>query len=164
MPKKAGAVVIVSDDVVHIGERYYIKATTTLIDTETGEQIDNTAFAREEDVKKGMDSSQVTGATSSYARKYALNGLFCIDDVKDADSRDNRQKEAKEQQKAEEERKKVEKLTISEVKVKALENRCKDDNVDTNKIMQLYKVKSLSELTELKYSNINQHWEEIRGA
>lgn len=79
----------INDEVMLIGDRYYIKATATLRDCESEESIANIAFAREEEVKKGMDSSQVTGATSSYARKYALNGLFCIDDVKDADTRDN---------------------------------------------------------------------------
>lgn len=73
-----------SDELVQIGERYYIKATAKLID-ENGE-IENIAYAREEESKKGMDGSQITGASSSYARKYALNGLFLIDDVKDSDS------------------------------------------------------------------------------
>ena len=98
--KKVGAAVTVSDEVVLIGDRYYIKATATLHDTESSGSISNTAYAREDEGKKGMDVSQVTGATSSYARKYALNGLFCIDDVKDADTRDNRQEEAKKQQQA----------------------------------------------------------------
>ena len=83
---KVGATIVLSDDIVFIGERYYVKATATLYDTESNESISVTALARETDVKKGMDSSQVTGATSSYARKYALNGLFAIDDTKDADS------------------------------------------------------------------------------
>jgi hypothetical protein len=74
----------VSDEIVLIGERYYVKATATLSDGE--DAIAVTAYAREEDNKKGMDASQLTGATSSYARKYALNGLFCIDDAKDADT------------------------------------------------------------------------------
>lgn len=73
-----------TDELVQIGERYYVKATAILSDgTET---ITNTAYAREEEAKKGMDSSQITGASSSYARKYALNGLFLIDDVKDSDT------------------------------------------------------------------------------
>lgn len=72
-----------------IGDRYYIRATARFVDCESGETVDNTAYAREEQEKKGMDVSQVTGSTSSYARKYALNGLFCIDDVKDADNQDN---------------------------------------------------------------------------
>ncbi|MBW0059763.1 ERF family protein [Escherichia coli] len=74
----------VSDEIVLIGERYYVKATATLSDGE--DAIAVTAYAREEENKKGMDASQLTGATSSYARKYALNGLFCIDDAKDADT------------------------------------------------------------------------------
>lgn len=83
------AALIVGDELVLIGERYYIKATARFVDCESGETVGNTAYAREEQEKKGMDVSQVTGSTSSYARKYALNGLFCIDDVKDADNQDN---------------------------------------------------------------------------
>lgn len=74
----------VSDEIVLIGNRYYVKATATLSDGE--DEIAVTAYAREEESKKGMDCSQLTGATSSYARKYALNGLFCIDDAKDPDT------------------------------------------------------------------------------
>lgn len=79
-------VLTVSDEVIHLGERYYIKARATLFDTESDAQITNTALARESPEKKGMDDSQITGTASSYARKYALNGLFCIDDTKDADT------------------------------------------------------------------------------
>lgn len=82
--KKVELVLNITDELVQIGERYYVKATAILSDgTET---ITNTAYAREEETKKGMDSSQITGASSSYARKYALNGLFLIDDVKDSDA------------------------------------------------------------------------------
>jgi len=77
----------VSDEIELIGDRYYVKATASICDSEN--QIYATAFAREPIVKKGMDEAQITGATSSYARKYALNGLLCIDDTKDADSMDN---------------------------------------------------------------------------
>ena len=78
--------IVIKDDIVLVGDRFYVKATATLIDSETGESVEASAFARESADKKGMDSSQVTGATSSYARKYALNGLFAIDDNKDADA------------------------------------------------------------------------------
>lgn len=74
----------VSDEIVMFGNRYYVKATATLSDGE--DSISATAFAREEFELKGMTAGQITGATSSYARKYALNGLFCIDDAKDADT------------------------------------------------------------------------------
>lgn len=84
------AVLLLSDELIQIGERYYIKAVATFADTESPERITVTASAREELTRKGMDSSQITGATSSYARKYALSGLFAIDDTKDADTMDNR--------------------------------------------------------------------------
>ncbi len=77
----------INDDIVLVGDRYYVKATVTLTDGESS--IHNTAYARESLSKKGMDDSQVTGSTSSYARKYAMNGMFCIDDTKDADNFDN---------------------------------------------------------------------------
>ena len=76
----------ISDEVVMVGDRFYIKATATLR-KDTGEVVSSSvAYAREDESKKGMDGAQVTGAASSYARKYALNGLFCIDDTKDADT------------------------------------------------------------------------------
>ena len=74
-----------SDEMIAVGDRIYVKATVTLTN-DKGEKEVTTAFAREEETKKGMDGSQITGASSSYARKYALNGLFCIDDAKDSDS------------------------------------------------------------------------------
>lgn len=75
----------ITDDIILVGARVYVKATATLKNAK-GEEETTTAFAREEEMKKGMDASQVTGASSSYARKYALNGLFCIDDTRDADA------------------------------------------------------------------------------
>ena len=83
-PLLQNVTLMVSDDIVLIGDRYYVKATATLSDGE--DSISATAFAREEKEQKGMTAGQITGATSSYARKYALNGLFCIDDAKDADT------------------------------------------------------------------------------
>ena len=83
---KNKATVIISDDILFVEGRHYIKATVKFIDTENGEMVENSALAREEEVKKGMDASQITGSVSSYARKYALNGMFAIDDTKDSDS------------------------------------------------------------------------------
>lgn len=83
--RKNRTTLVLSDTLENIGERYYIKATAELIDLDEKASIQVSAFAREEESKKGMDGSQVTGASSSYARKYALNGLFNIDDTKDSD-------------------------------------------------------------------------------
>ena len=84
--KKNGLVLLLTDKPVCIGQRYYIEATARLYDIESEQFIEATASAREADTKKGMDDSQVTGTASSYARKYALNGLYNIDDTKDADT------------------------------------------------------------------------------
>ena len=83
---KNSGLVLLSDDIIMVGDRHYVKAVASFVDVESGERIEVSACAREEDEKKGMDGSQITGASSSYARKYALNGLFDIDDTKDSDS------------------------------------------------------------------------------
>lgn len=86
-PLLGDLVLTVNDDIQIIGDRIYVKSTATITDGENS--ISNQAFARESLTKKGMDDSQITGTASSYARKYALNGLLLIDDTKDADSMDN---------------------------------------------------------------------------
>lgn len=98
-PLLDGFVLVISDEVIQIGSRIYIKATVTLTDGK--ETITNTAWAREEEDKKGMDGSQITGAASSYARKYALNGMFLIDDNKDSDSTNHHGKDKAEPPKEE---------------------------------------------------------------
>jgi len=83
-PLLKGLVLTVSDEIVNIGQRFYVKATARISDGTNS--IENTAYAREEEDRKGMNAAQITGASSSYARKYALNGLFLIDDARDADA------------------------------------------------------------------------------
>jgi hypothetical protein len=87
--EQSGLLLTISDDIVQLGDRFYVKATAIIIDGD--KQVSVSAFARESLDKKGMDTAQITGACSSYARKYALNGLFLIDDTKDADEQDNTQ-------------------------------------------------------------------------
>lgn len=84
--KSNNCVLTITDGLEQIGERYYIRAAATITDAEGNESYTNVAYAREEETKKGMDGAQITGTASSYARKYALNGLFLIDDTKDADT------------------------------------------------------------------------------
>lgn len=86
--KKHGAVITISDDILQVGDRFYIKATATITDKD-GKSFSTSALAREALVKKGMDEAQITGSASSYARKYALGGLFLLDDNKDIDSIEN---------------------------------------------------------------------------
>jgi len=82
--KKHNCTLVINDEVVMLGNRFYVKATAVIVDGKDRREV--SAFAREAEVKKGMDEAQITGSASSYARKYALNGLFLIDDTKDADS------------------------------------------------------------------------------
>ena len=84
--QEQGLMLTIKDEVVNIGDRYYVRATVLLDDISSNGEIAITALAREEEAKRGMDASQITGTASSYARKYALNGLFLIDDTKDADT------------------------------------------------------------------------------
>lgn len=154
--KKVNAAVKISDEIIQIGDRYYIKATANLIDCESGESISNTALAREEDSKKGMDSSQLTGSTSSYARKYALNGLFCIDDVKDADSRDNSARDTKQNKD----------IATSEAdriaKVNEVMSALKEKDINVEIVKRLYKVDDLRTLDVKKCDNIMKHLDDIK--
>jgi hypothetical protein len=101
--KSNNCVLTITDGLEQIGERYYIRAAATITDAEGDESYTNVAYAREEETKKGMDGAQITGTASSYARKYALNGLFLIDDTKDADTDEHAKQtgaEPKEEKKA----------------------------------------------------------------
>lgn len=97
--EKHSCALVEEDTVLQIGERYYVKACATLYDLDGGEDVSAYGWAREDDTKKGMDGSQITGTASSYARKYALNALFLIDDTKDADT-DEYQKQQKPKQRS----------------------------------------------------------------
>lgn len=148
---KHGCTLTISDSIMLIGDRFYVKATATLSDTDSDKSISVSAYARESQDKKGMDASQVTGATSSYARKYALNGLFCIDDTKDADIDEHWQQQEKGGRKAEpkQQQSKQQKpaaLTKDELidKVVAL---CDAKRKKVSDICMMSKVNSLEDLT-----------------
>jgi len=93
--KEQNCILTIADNIEMIGNRFYVKTEAKIIDVENGSAYFTTALAREEETKKGMDGAQITGASSSYARKYALNGLFLIDDTKDADSTNTHGKDEK---------------------------------------------------------------------
>lgn len=155
---------VLTDDIVEVGGRIYVKATASLHDNESDGCVYATAYARESETKKGMDDSQVTGTASSYARKYALNGLFLLDDTKDADTDEyHKQNESASAEKNDDaEQKKIESSKISEIKVKSLMERCKKEGIEHSKITKLYKVNRLEDLNELQFRNINDHWEDIK--
>lgn len=133
------ATVIISDEIVNIANRFYVKAKAIFIDIESGEHTEVVAYAREPESKKKLDESQITGSTSSYARKYALNGLFAIDDTKDSDYAP--------------EHKKSSANTISQ-----------ETKYNLNKLIQEYSKKSgkeLSEITQELTSIVNQELKTI---
>lgn len=147
----------ITDEIILIGDRYYIKATASLYDIESGIFIDAVAFAREEETKKGMDASQITGSASSYARKYALNGLLAIDDTKDSDTINKHEKEQDE---------KVENNLISPSQQKRLFAIAKSNAELVKGVIKKYGHESTSTITKQEYKGICndiEHLIEVAG-
>lgn len=148
-----GLVLNISDSVEMVGERIYIKATVRVINIEDGQVIENTALAREELTKKGMDASQITGTASSYARKYALNGMFAIDDTKDADSLNTHGKEVE--------------SGISEKQLKRLYaiagSKGYNDRVVNKAILRDYALTEPMKMNKTQYDDICKKFEEIEA-
>lgn len=163
---KQNVALIISDSVEQIGDRHYVKALATLKDCESDEVLNSTAYAREAAEKKGMDDSQITGAASSYARKSALNGLFCIDDTKDADTMDNRESSASASRKTSKQQKAPEQTAaaakISSDDAKELYNRCSKEKVNLMILCSLYKVQTVGDLTTNQLKNINDNWTKVK--
>lgn len=166
---KYKAAINITDEIILIGDRYYIKATASLYDIESGMFIDSVAFAREEENKKGMDSSQITGSASSYARKYALNGLLAIDDTKDSDSTN---KHGKEENKLPEkvaetfDKIKVENNFISQAQQKRLFAIAKSNAELVKGVIKKYGHESTSTITKQEYQGICndiEHLIEVAG-
>lgn len=134
---KKGCYLTVSDSLEYVGDRYYIKATATIV-SKDGEKETTTAYAREEETKKGMDGSQITGTASSYARKYALNGLFCIDDTKDADTDEYTSRQRQEEPTPQNP------IPKKRPHRDALAKYCKDKKVDMNEVAKMFNLSSTS--------------------
>ena len=135
-----------SDEIIYTGERYHVKAIATLTDIETGEKEFADGWAREEESKKGMDGSQITGASSSYARKYALNGLFCIDDNKDSDSTNTHGKDNKKASSS---------LSNAQVKrLYALANKAGYDNTKIEQMISAKYKKNIKSLSKEEYDHV----------
>ena len=135
-PLLNGSILTISDELINVGDRYYVQATAKL---ELGEEyFFATAFAREAESKKGMDEAQITGSASSYARKYALNGLFLIDDSKDPDTRDNSSKPP--------EPKSVSNVRIEPETTLELAKLIEDTDTDIEKFLDYFKIRKLDDM------------------
>lgn len=141
---KYNATMYITDEVVEVGSRIYVKATVTLSDGK--ETITASAYAREPEDRKGMDASQITGATSSYARKYALNGLFAIDDTKDNDT--NELREEREERVAYEEK-------------QAKKSKFTDEQMEQMKKWAVGDVFTSDELADIKKKLSGSDWKKV---
>lgn len=156
--KEQACTMSITDVIEQIGDRFYVHASATITDTENGESVSVSAYAREADVKKGMDEAQVTGACSSYARKYALNGLFLIDDSKDPDTDENHNERENKKLVEETSSKKIDKK-----KAVVLTKMCEENNINVEKLCKLYKVETLADFTEWMFSDFNIKLEKQKG-
>jgi hypothetical protein len=160
--EKNKASLVIADSIEQVGDRYYLKATATFIDTENGESVSNSALARESADKKGMDDSQITGTASSYARKYALNGLLLIDDTKDADTdeahveKEARAEKAKDDEKNEALVTDIGDMKIAPVKVNVLKGDIDSGLMNEEKMLAYFKVEKLEDVTEKQFSDYVQ--------
>lgn len=138
-----GLVIRLTDKIVQIADRFYVEATAAVIDVDSGEVFSTTAYARETETRPKMDVAQITGASSSYARKYALAGLFSLDDNKDADAMDNTIKDDKN-------------TVLNSICAKIKSNRI-DNGIITKILEKKYKKFNSSQLTMKELMDLNNH-------
>ena len=169
---KYGLAMTMEDSVRLVGDRVYVRAYVLLMDIESKETVDCTAYAREASAKKGMDDSQITGTASSYARKYALSGLFLLDDTKDADTdeyhtmttRTKKATKAKDPDpEPQDEIEKIKNQPIGKTKAVAFAKKLKAEGISAAFVCGLYSVAKLSEMTEEMLSNANERLKEIKS-
>lgn len=149
--EKTKTALIITDEPIIVGDRFYIKATATLKDCESEAEIKNSAYAREPLSKKGADEAQVTGSTSSYARKYCLNGMFCIDDTKDSDATNTHGNEPTQTQ-----AKTQKKQFINNDEIAEISSLIETTSTDINNFLAFFKARSLNELDKNAYKQAKE--------
>ena len=150
---------ILEDEVVEVAGNIYVKATAILMDCESEERIYTTAYARESEQKKGMDEAQITGSASSYARKYALNGLFLLDDVKDPDTDEYRNQQT--ESSATQNNKNTKSQKVNQNHIISLRKTFEEKGIDESKVLVIYKVEKIEDLTINQFNNIFDHESEL---
>lgn len=169
---QTGTTLVVTDSMENIGDRYYIKAKAVLTSVEDGSEVVAEALAREPIAKKGMDEAQITGATSSYARKYCLNGLFLLDDTKDPDTDESHiESEARSKKAAKSEEVSREPVLIpteetkdnpaTSEQIEQIEALCKSDKVPAQFIASSYNADSLDGLTVVQAYTVVKAWDKF---
>lgn len=150
---------ILEDEVVEVAGNIYVKATAILMDCESEERIYATAYARESKQKNGMDEAQITGSASSYARKYALNGLFLLDDVKDPDTDEYRNLQT--ESSATQNNKNTKSQKVNQNHIISLRKTFEEKGIDESKVLVMYKVEKIEDLTINQFKNIFDHESEL---
>lgn len=144
--QKVNAVVTISDEITNIGSRFYVKATASFRDPESTDCITTAAYAREPETRPKMDDAQATGSSSSYARKYALNGLFCIDDAKDPDATNTGQK-------ADRQKPAGSSAHIGQQHIDAIRREIRRTGAQEKAVCYQYRIKSLQDMTMKQFRN-----------
>lgn len=154
---------LLRDEVVEIAGRVYVKSVATFIDCENGEEISTTGYAREPESKPKMDESQVTGSSSSYARKYAMNALFLLDDVKDPDTDEYKKQTGADQKNGGKKEQATQYTFVNQYHINSLRKMFEKEGIDENKLLAGYQIKKIEELTVIQYKWIFDNKEEVKA-
>ena len=154
---------LLRDEVVEIAGRVYVKSVATLIDCENGEEISTTGYAREPESKPKMDESQVTGSSSSYARKYAMNALFLLDDVKDPDTDEYKKQTGANQKNGGKKEQATQDTFVNQYHINSLRKMFEKEGIDENKLLAGYQIKKIEELTVIQYKWIFDNKKEVKA-
>ena len=154
---------LLRDEVVEIAGRVYVKSVATFIDCENGEEISTTGYAREPESKPKMDESQVTGSSSSYARKYAMNALFLLDDVKDPDTDEYKKQTGADQKNGGKKEQATQDTFVNQYHINSLRKMFEKEGIDENKLLAGYQIKKIEELTIIQYKWIFDNKEEVKA-
>ena len=154
---------LLRDEVVEIAGRVYVKSVATFIDCENGEEISTTGYAREPESKPKMDESQVTGSSSSYARKYAMNALFLLDDVKDPDTDEYKKQTGADQKNGGKKEQATQDTFVNQYHINSLRKMFEKEGIDENKLLAGYQIKKIEELTVIQYKWIFDNKKEVKA-
>lgn len=154
---------LLRDEVVEIAGRVYVKSVATFIDCENGEEISTTGYAREPESKPKMDESQVTGSSSSYARKYAMNALFLLDDVKDPDTDEYKKQTGTDQKNGGKKEQATQDTFVNQYHINSLRKMFEKERIDENKLLAGYQIKKIEELTVTQYKWIFDNKKEVKA-
>lgn len=154
---------LLRDEVVEIAGRVYVKSVVTFIDCENGEEISTTGYAREPESKPKMDESQVTGSSSSYARKYAMNALFLLDDVKDPDTDEYKKQTGADQKNGGKKEQSTQDTFVNQYHINSLRKMFEKEGIDENKLLAGYQIKKIEELTVIQYKWIFDNKKEVKA-